>query len=219
MNNNLKQFVDALTSRIEYDGRSEAGQDNWVIEKLRGKRNGFYVDCGAAHPSLISNTYRLEKEYEWNGICIEPNSLFIGMLKNHRNAIIVEKAVTNETGALKLRRESWGSSLLKNQDSFNPSQDIEMVEVECDLLQNILDEHNSPKEIDYLNLDIPGAELDVISSFDFSKYHVSLITVKDNPKTGDQYTEILLKNGYVRENNLWIDRCFVHKSVIQEQSC
>ena len=50
---------------------SQAGQDKFVLESLGHKRNGFYVEIGAYHSKEISNTYTLEKEYDWSGISFE----------------------------------------------------------------------------------------------------------------------------------------------------
>lgn len=54
---------------IEYF--SQWGQDKFVIDYLKEKRKGFYVEIGAYHSSEISNTYILEKDYEWSGLSFE----------------------------------------------------------------------------------------------------------------------------------------------------
>jgi FkbM family methyltransferase len=215
MNEQIKKDLKAsLDIRGHQSYRSEMGQDEWVMQKTGNKRDGFFVDCGAAHPYIISNTWRLEQELGWSGILVEPNDLFWALLEEHRKATLVKKAVSNERGTLKMRRETLGSSLLKNSDRFNPTGNSELVDVECDLLVNILDELNAPKVIDYLNLDIPGAELDVISSFDFDKYDVRLITVKDNQS--EKYTEILQAKGFTFEGNVGIDRAFSKRDLPPE---
>lgn len=50
---------------------SQAGQDQFVIDTLRGKIGGVYVEIGAYHSKDDSNTYRLEKEYQWTGVSFE----------------------------------------------------------------------------------------------------------------------------------------------------
>jgi hypothetical protein len=52
-------------------GYSQAGQDQFVIDMLKGKNGGVYVEIGAYHSTSISNTYMLEKEYGWTGISFE----------------------------------------------------------------------------------------------------------------------------------------------------
>jgi len=51
--------------------RSQLGQDNWVLEQLKYKRDGTFVDIGCATPTFWSNTSKLELEYGWRGIGID----------------------------------------------------------------------------------------------------------------------------------------------------
>lgn len=50
---------------------SQAGQDRFILETLKYKKYGTYVEIGAYHSKEISNTYILEKEYFWRGIGVE----------------------------------------------------------------------------------------------------------------------------------------------------
>lgn len=46
-------------------------QEKFVIDILKGKKNGYYVELGAAHYSNGNNTFLLEQEYDWNGVSFE----------------------------------------------------------------------------------------------------------------------------------------------------
>ena len=46
-------------------------QEHFIIDILKKKRNGYYVELGAAHYSNGNNTYLLEKDYGWKGISFE----------------------------------------------------------------------------------------------------------------------------------------------------
>jgi hypothetical protein len=46
-------------------------EEQFIIDILKGKRNGYYVELGAAHYSDGNNTYLLEKEYDWVGVSFE----------------------------------------------------------------------------------------------------------------------------------------------------
>ena len=50
---------------------SQANQDMFVLMMLDGKRNGTFLEIGAHEPINISNTYLLEKDFDWNGISID----------------------------------------------------------------------------------------------------------------------------------------------------
>ena len=50
---------------------SQSFQDMFVLTMLEGKKNGVYLEIGADQPKVISNTYLLEKEFDWMGVSFE----------------------------------------------------------------------------------------------------------------------------------------------------
>ena len=50
---------------------SQSMQDMFVLSMLDGKRDGVYVEIGADQPRVISNTYLLEKNFDWSGVSFE----------------------------------------------------------------------------------------------------------------------------------------------------
>jgi hypothetical protein len=55
-----------------YEGSySQANQESFVLNALKEKRNGFYLEIGGYHSKYDSNTYLLEKEYDWSGVALE----------------------------------------------------------------------------------------------------------------------------------------------------
>src|SRR5690606_712600 len=70
----LSALVRLLLGRSVKYSFAFAGEDK-VIEgflKPRITEPGFYVDVGANHPTLFSNTYGLYRK-GWRGICIDAN--------------------------------------------------------------------------------------------------------------------------------------------------
>ncbi|MDA9981739.1 hypothetical protein N9H39_03180 [Gammaproteobacteria bacterium] len=61
--------------------QSQAGQDRWVVETLKGKKNGFFLEIGASDGVNLSNTYALERELGWTGCCVEPNPMDYAKLR------------------------------------------------------------------------------------------------------------------------------------------
>jgi len=57
-----------------YQGQSR--QDKFVVNVLKEKRNGYFLEIGSNHPIKINNTYVLEKNYNWKGIMIDYKSSF-----------------------------------------------------------------------------------------------------------------------------------------------
>jgi hypothetical protein len=63
---------------------SQIGQDKFILNILKEKRNGFFLELGSFEPIHINNTYILEKEYNWRGIMVEYDELFLPQYKKHR---------------------------------------------------------------------------------------------------------------------------------------
>lgn len=69
---------------------SQSMQDLFVINSLKGKREGFFLEIGANHPVGSNNTYLLEKDYNWKGIMIEYNRTFEHEYKVYRpNSLVI----------------------------------------------------------------------------------------------------------------------------------
>ena len=51
--------------------KSQAGQDLFVVGMLQGKRNGTFLEIGSGHPIYISNTWLLERFFNFTGDSID----------------------------------------------------------------------------------------------------------------------------------------------------
>ena len=86
-------------------------------------------------------------------------------------------------------------------------------------LEYVLDKYDAPSTIDYLNLDIEGAETRVLRNFPFDKYKFLAITIE---RPTAELEENLKRNGYVFvkksrvkmwEGLLDFDSFYVHESI------
>jgi hypothetical protein len=57
--------------KINKTSQAQIGQDLFVLGVLKEKQNGLFVDIGAGPPKFISNTYLLEKDYQWSGFSVD----------------------------------------------------------------------------------------------------------------------------------------------------
>ena len=57
--------------KIYESSNSQAGQESFVLNSLKEKRGGFYLEIGGYHSKNDSNTYLLETQYDWKGIALE----------------------------------------------------------------------------------------------------------------------------------------------------
>jgi FkbM family methyltransferase len=199
---------------------SQIGQDINVLEYYNFKKNGYFIDIGASDGINESNTYLLEKEYNWNGICVEPIPFEYNKLIQNRNCICENKAVYNTSNIqveFTICNISVLSGITQNIDAHNNLIDQyginSVINVNTITLNDLLYKYNSPSFIDYISIDTEGSELEIIKSIDFSKYNFGIIHVEHNFITHkrEQIKNILELNNYkyVKENK-W-DDIYVYK--------
>jgi len=66
----------------KYNG--QASQDRFVLNCLKFKRGGTFLEIGSNDPIHINNSYVLEKDYEWKGYMVEYEPRFLQSYKQHR---------------------------------------------------------------------------------------------------------------------------------------
>jgi hypothetical protein len=65
-----------------YSGQAQ--QDKFVLNILKEKKNGYFLEIGSNDPIHINNTYLLEKKYDWKGIMVEYESKYLPLYKEYR---------------------------------------------------------------------------------------------------------------------------------------
>jgi FkbM family methyltransferase len=202
---------------------SQIGQDVYYIENIsKHKRNGLFLDIGANDGIYTSNTAKLEFEYGWTGICIEANSDLISELaKNRPNSKIVNSAVwSSDTNLIfeipesnykdiKGNLLSRISGIPGNEKHFKThfNSNVKTVNVSAKTVTKILEGIiKFPITIDYMSLDVEGAELEVLKGIDFNKIEIKFMTVEHGNRLGyaDKIIEFLKDYGYkVHRFNQW----------------
>lgn len=198
--------------KIMHEAISQLGQDQWVIEQTNNKRNGYFVEIGAHDGKTLSNTYLLEKEYGWSGICAECNPDVITDLIDNRNCSIETRAVMHKSDLKVPFYSHREDKTLSGVAPFGYIENDETGErktaqyaIKTIDINTMLEEHNAPLDIDYISIDTEGTEMFVVSVFDFRKYNVKYWTIEVN---GDQNAiDYLMRffyyNGYESEVRDW----------------
>lgn len=179
---------------------SQIGQDISVIKYYNNKKNGYYVDVGAYDGVQFSNTYLLEKNYNWKGICVEPSPVTFPKLKECRkNSICINKAAYSKTGEiLDFSIDDMLSGITDCVDRHMIAKNGQKTKVETIRLDELLKQCNAPNFIEYLSLDTEGSELEILKSIDFDNYKFGIIHVEHNnvePRRS-QMRELLISKGY-----------------------
>ncbi|CAJ1951956.1 unnamed protein product [Cylindrotheca closterium] len=165
---------------------AQVQQDRMVAVLTNMQRRAYFVDLAANHAVTISNTYGLERNLEWNGLCIEGNSQMWKELVRRQCqlvAAVVGQEIDEKISFL-VRPNKDGLSGIVNEN-FDNKQDkgteneVTFVEDHYAVpLVEILRHNHAPKVIDYLSLDVEGAEFYVMEKFPFEKYQFRIITIE-----------------------------------------
>ena len=190
---------------------SQLGQDKTVLHLFKGKRGGFFVDLAANDAVILSNTLTLEQQYEWSGVCIEANPKYFEKLY-HRKCQLVQAAVgrvDNERVDFNFRDEFGGvvGSAFDNKDG-----EVGVVKTHATVsLQHVFNDLSVPEVIDYMSLDIEGAEEWVFETYPWDMYTILVLTV-ERPK--EKLKQLLSLHGYtyVCDHGDWGDQLWIHST-------
>ena len=174
---------------------SQDNQDTYLETNIfKGYKNGFFVDVGAHDGISINNTLYFEKNNNWSGINIEPiKTVFDKLVINRPNNINLNCAVCNNDGetdflcnigytemisGIKDNYHMRNLHRLQNENIQHGSI-TEVIKVETKKLETILHE-NDISHINYLSIDVEGAEFEVIKSINFDKVFIDVIGFENN---------------------------------------
>ena len=183
---------------------SQAMQDVWALFELAEKRNGYFVEFGAANGIDLSNTYLLAERYGWRGALAEAHPMFVSQLRvNRSHDYISDRAVwsaSGETLDFAMTRVPVLSVLINvNPPRLDRRKALRhtKIKVETISLNDLLTEAGAPADIDFVSVDVEGGELQVMEKFDFGKWRVKLFTIELN-RAADEIDALMTANGYQR---------------------
>lgn len=198
---------------------SQARQDLWVMNEVFWyKKNGYFVELGSADGLALSNTFLLEHRYGWSGICVEANPVSFEELKLNRTADCINACVDATIGQAVFRKNSLLGGIVSydtdNAAAWAGYDDIILVDTVP--LIDILKECNAPRVIDYLSVDIEGAETRVLKDFPFKDYTFLAMTVE---RPGPDLDATLKANEYIPVKMIPnLDVFYIHRCHIKEYS-
>jgi hypothetical protein len=155
-----------------FNGQAE--QDKFILNVLKQKRNGWFLEIGSNHPVEINNTYILESQYDWKGIMIEYVKTFLPMYEVNR-----PKSIHIINDATKVDY----ASLLKN---YNAPSNIDYLQIDLEPSNG-----STIKTLEKLDTEI------------FDNYKFATITFEHDiyttnfGNTRERSREIFNKRGYV----------------------
>jgi len=209
-----------VTSNPPVPSYSQNAEDVRLWRVLRNVSDGFYVDVGAWHPTLDSVT-QLFYERGWSGINIEPGPHYAELAEARPRDVNLEVAIGTTEGTTKLHviRSHSGlstvdSELLGRNTERLDIEQVETIEVPQRKLETILTEYALDRRIDFLKVDVEGAERAVLESSDWNRFRPRIVVVEaikplSHEMNHQEWEMILLDNGYLYATFDGINRFYV----------
>lgn len=183
--------------RSEYFALNELDRK---LESYLDFDEGFYVELGANDGVSQSNSFYFELKRNWRGVLIEPSPHKFLLCKENRsakNAIFCNACVDFDydqkyvdiqyanlmsiSKNLDLDLEDKQAHIEKGKQFLNENENVFEFGAVAKPLTELLDASEAPSLIDFLSLDVEGAELSVLKGIDFNRYNFRymLIEIRD----------------------------------------
>jgi FkbM family methyltransferase len=180
-------------------------EDYHLAIAFEGQAKGFYVDVGAGHP-VADNVSLWFYERGWSGIVVEPQTTLARIYPRIRPKDLLYQGILGREGGtatffqfdrlhgLSTTVATRASSAKAFGDTYSAST-LPMI-----TLATLLENHRV-QEIDFLKIDVEGAEADVIAGNDWERFRPKIVVVEAvSPGGGEpnwqHWEPVLLSKGY-----------------------
>ncbi|MBE9224280.1 FkbM family methyltransferase [Phormidium sp. LEGE 05292] len=203
---------------------SQFGEDLEILKFFNFKKLAYYVEIGANDGITNSNTFLLEQQ-GWKGLLVEANpDLIPCCLQSRPNSIVMNYAVvaSEKIGTIDFYRVVGGPRGLDGLSTTVTDGNfisminqyggkVEKISVPATILDDILNQNNSPVGFELLSIDVEGAELEVLKGFSIEHFKPRIILVEDNSQGKDVCVRNYLKlHGYVRVHRTGVNDWYVN---------
>ena len=222
----IRRTKDLLDFRYTRKSFSQFGEDLIIESALNiiKEKNITYLDIGANHPFLISNTYYFYRN-GYTGTLIEPDPTLYKDLKKKRPSdiilncgvgfgkkIVTAKLYIMDNPVLNTFSFEEAKRMMKNENyKIVNDLDIELIPINF-----ILEEMKFLPS--FVSMDVEGLDYEILKSLDTQKYRPAIIvaeTLTFEPSTGggkiEKIIELMLEKNYkvfadTRLNTIFIDK-------------
>ncbi len=191
---------------------SQLNEELIVRDFFHDKRGGVFLDVGCATPISNNTTYYLEKHLGWSGIAIDALPEYgPAWEKTRPNAKFFSYAVAETSGETvtfyRARAPALSSLSEKNIQKWGGQS--EPIQVTTITLTKLLDDNGITK-VDFMSLDIEGAEGPALQGFDIGRFKPDLVGIEFGvSEEQDRFVlAYMIENGYER-----IDRYKIYDHV------
>jgi FkbM family methyltransferase len=185
-----------------------------------------YLDIGANHPVDLNNTYLFYANGS-RGVLVEPNKALAELIKAVRpedtllnigvaGAEINERAQYYTSGAGGVYNSFVKENIEWHGRSADEAEVLELVNI------NVIIEQNFETAPDFVSLDVEGMEVDIMRTFDFSRFRPKLfcIEVPVKPDLKESLYALMRQHDYsviyepqLYGNVIFADKIFAEKAL------
>ena len=157
-------------------------EDLFIKKYFKSKMKGFFIDVGSYHPLDGNNTQLLYKK-GWQGINFDINSYSIKLFEFLRKRDInIHSGISKKKSKLTMfyRKEiNMLNTLEEKIAKIHFKNGYNKKDIQVNTLNFFISKHlKKLKKIDFINIDVEGAELDVLKSLNFKHYKPQLICIE-----------------------------------------
>lgn len=181
------------------------GVEELLIRHFFGdRRDGVYLDVGCFNYKKTSTTYYLEEHLNWSGIGVDAEERHrTGWVKHRPRSKFFAYAATDKSGETITFFQAGAVSATeidtKNLKHWQKKVGFKTVEVTVPTItMNDLLDREGVEKIDFLSIDINGAEPIALAGFDIKRFFPELVHVEASPHRHEELKAYFAQNGYVR---------------------
>ena len=169
-------------------GESSAQLNQDVFALLANRfQPGYFLEVGANDGTTLSNTLYLEREFGWRGGLIEANPRYEAALRKRRATVLMKGIGERRQTAQFVDAGLYGGLASQIDTSHQRyTQSAPRIDVELTTLSEALAELDAPKVIDFLSVDVEGAELSIIQQLVESEYRARCGCIEVNSREHDR---------------------------------
>lgn len=200
-------------------------QEDILLDRVfRGQATGTYVDVGANHPMLHSNTYFFYQR-GWRGINIEPLRQHCALFHRHRPGdTTLAAAVSDREGArpfyeIPVNSELSTLSAIEAERIRAEGHEVVEYEVPVRSLRSIIAEHRIPPP-DFLSIDVERYEERVIRGMPLDVWRPGVLIVESfADQSYRAWERTLLDRGYLFAHYNGVNRFYLRDDLRDRLDC
>jgi hypothetical protein len=218
----LKKLPQSPKDLLNITTHAQFGEDRIVemlLHYMFDRNNAIsYVEIGSNEPTLYNNTYYFYRR-GGQGLLVDPNPIFKEITKKLRPRDIFlnvgisfsgEKSATYYDFGRAL--SGWNTFSKKTADSRNAPTPYRSIELSLVDVNDVLAEHFSNREIDFMSIDVEGLDMEIIKRMDWQKYRPKVfMTEIDHSQDGyiDSLNRFMELKDYRYVAGSWINNIYV----------